>query len=89
MNWVVIDAEFARPFGSVVPGDLIIRDPEVKVADEAADCYLVGEMMRTYSNLVNDDANAKQLMKEMLASGEENRAVRKASRALQSVFFSE
>jgi len=89
MNWVVIDAEFARPFGSVVPGDLIIRDPEVKVADEAADCYLVGEMMRTYSKLVNDDANAKQLMKEMLASGEENRAVRKASRALQSVFFSE
>uniref|UniRef100_A0A7S0QCZ8 Protein kinase domain-containing protein n=1 Tax=Cryptomonas curvata TaxID=233186 RepID=A0A7S0QCZ8_9CRYP len=45
-QWFVIDAEFARPIGSAMPEGLVLRDPDAAMADEGADCFLVGVMMQ-------------------------------------------
>jgi hypothetical protein len=50
-SWLLIDAEFARPFGAVMPTSLRVRDTDTLKADAAADCYQV-------SRLVSDRPNS-------------------------------
>jgi len=45
-NWVLIDAEFARPFGAVMPKPRLgIQDDRVSTADAAADLYCVSYLL--------------------------------------------
>ena len=81
-EWVVIDAEYARPFGSPLPDLANLRSCGSKVATDAVDCYLVGRMMEERENLFHGCNEAKDLMKFLLAGG-------KALDAMKLPFFSQ
>ena len=83
-EWYVIDAEFARPFGSHMP-DLKVRDTEAEQADAQADCYLVGCMMKEMETKLPFDAPARDVLALLLAPRDAAR--RSAQRALQMEFF--
>lgn len=83
-EWYVIDAEFARPFGSDLP-DLKVRDKEAKQADAQADCYLVGCMMKEMETKMAFDAAARDVLALLLGPRDASR--RSAQRALQMEFF--
>ena len=86
-EWVVIDAEFARPFKSPFPIELKKKDPDAKEGDEQADCYLVGLMMLEYTNLWEHDKYASELVSYLTAKGERERKRRSARGAIESPFF--
>jgi hypothetical protein len=86
-EWVVIDAEFARPFKSEIPVELKKKDPEAKGADEQADCYLVGLMMMEYIKFFEQDKRAHELAAYLMAPGARERSKRSARGALESHFF--
>ena len=65
-NWTVIDAEYARPFGSPLPVS-VHNDPHATVADAAADFYMLGCMMRDHERLFVDDGSARKLRDSLLA----------------------
>lgn len=52
-NWVLIDAEFAQPFGAAMPYALRlgVRDPGTIEVDAAADKYCVGYMLGDMASL--------------------------------------
>jgi hypothetical protein len=88
-DWRLIDAEFARPFGQPMPAGIKQRDPHAVVADEAADCYLVGLMMQSsapVAAIVNTDAQAQHLRTALLAPRQVPN-VRTAAAALSHAFF--
>ena len=87
-HWVVIDAEFARPFGNPIPADLKRKDPAAVSADEAADCYLVGLMMQDYPALIDADTDAQALCNALVDVSPRARSRRKALNALKHEFFS-
>ncbi len=60
-QWFVIDAEFARPIGSEMPKGFVLGDPDATVADEMADCFLVGVMMQDPRCLLNGIESAQKL----------------------------
>eukprot|EP00386_Alphamonas_edax_P000699 GDKI01002183.1.p1 GENE.GDKI01002183.1~~GDKI01002183.1.p1 ORF type:complete len:108 (+),score=22.63 GDKI01002183.1:1-324(+) len=86
-NWMVIDAEYARPFGSPMAA-LKPQDPDTETADEAADCYLVGCMMKAKVEIVRSDQSgaAEELQEALLQSGPARQA-RRARDLLQHTFF--
>lgn len=86
-EWVVIDAEFARPLKSPFPADLKTKDPEAIVADEQADCYMVGLLMIEHSRLWEQDKSAAELVSYLMAKGTRERNKRSAQGAIQSPFF--
>lgn len=83
--WVLIDAEFARPHGSPLPSDLRWMDPQARLADEAADCYMVGMMMKSYAMLTEGNIEAQRLCDWLVASG--SRSHRTVQQALRSPFL--
>ena len=87
-HWVVIDAEFARPFNNPIPVDLKCKDPDAVSADEATDCYLVGLMMQEYPALIAVDSRAQALCDALVDVSPRARSRRKARYALNHAFFS-
>ena len=86
-EWVLIDAEFARPFKSPFPVELKKKDPEAMVADEQADCYLVGLLMIEHRRLWEQDKYAAELVSYLMAMGTREHNNRNARGAIQSPFF--
>eukprot|EP00386_Alphamonas_edax_P011171 GDKI01035523.1.p1 GENE.GDKI01035523.1~~GDKI01035523.1.p1 ORF type:complete len:552 (+),score=93.71 GDKI01035523.1:69-1658(+) len=90
-NWTVIDAEFARPFGSPIPDSLTCKDPQATTADGAADCYLVGCMLKDVliELIVQADPSRQAMqLQQVLLDHASPRRTRNARDMLSHPFFS-
>jgi hypothetical protein len=90
-QWLVINAEFARPIGAPMPKGLALRDPGAAAADEGADCFLVCAMMQDprCKDLVSGVEGAQQLTDFLHDADALRQRRRTATRALGMSFFRE
>jgi len=82
MLWYVIDCEFARPFGKPAP-TLGVRDPDSQCADAAADCFMLGMMLKKVRSLLTTEEGDALIAVLM----DKDRAKRSASEALKLDMF--